>query len=689
MNIRDGLQFKNMVEENMKKHWIAVLILVLLGVLLGEEYLKDRVNVKFKVRPSERQITQIEKKFKLEKISEIKEIQVVSFRIKDKTPVSEMIRRLEAYPTVEYAEPEFIYRMDQKATVKKVSQEEQTTTEPVASQEPFYRITSVEYVPGEILVKYKEAEKAEAVTALAEKLGTQVVETIPRLNLQRCRIVTEMTMDSVLAAYRADPNVEYAEPNYILHALEIPNDPHFTKLWGLNNEGQTGGTFDADIDAPEAWDKQKGSQDVIVSIIDTGVDYTHPDLADNMWTNPGEIPNNGVDDDNNGFVDDYRGWDFANNDSDPKDDNRHGTHVAGTIGAVGNNARGVTGVCWTIRLMPLKFLDAGGSGSTSNAVKAIIYAVDNGAKILSNSWGGGGSSSALKDAIVYADNKGALFVAAAGNEGKDNDKQPNYPSNYDVENVIAVAATDHRDRLASFSNYGATTVDLAAPGVSIYSTTPGNNFEYLNGTSMATPHVSGAAALIWAHYLPTADKDLVKYRLFGAVDYVRDLQNKMLLDGRLNVNNALTDKPLVAVIEKPMDTDDETGPYIVRASAIDDGSISSVKLYYRVTNGSPSSDTLNMLLVNSYVYKTGIPGAAKESTIEYKIFARDNNGNVTETRFYSFSIGETGGGGCCGAFAVTVDDREPSRAVMSTFLLNFLLFLGPPIFFKWKLRRRQ
>jgi len=301
-----------------------------------------------------------------------------------------------------------------------------------------------------------------------------------------------------------NPNVEYAEPNYIVHTTLMPNDVNFSNLWGLNNVGQTGGTPDADIDAPEAWDLQTGSNNVVIAVIDTGVDYTHEDLSSNMWTNPNEIPNNGIDDDGNGFIDDVLGWNFANNTNDPFDDYGHGTHVAGTIGAVGNNNIGVAGVNWNVKIMPIKFLGSSGSGTTAGAISSVQYTTLMGANIMSNSWGGGGFSQALKDAISAANDKGILFVAAAGNDYSDNDVSPFYPASYDVPNVVAVAATDYNDLIAVFSNYGATSVHLGAPGVDIYSTVPKgtcilcdpSGYTYLSGTSMATPHVAGVVALI-------------------------------------------------------------------------------------------------------------------------------------------------------------------------------------------------
>lgn len=343
-----------------------------------------------------------------------------------------------------------------------------------------------------------------------------------------------------LKKLKADSRVETVELNRRVYLNKTPNDTSFFQLWGLQNTGQVGGLIDADIDAPEAWDIQTGSKSVIVAVIDTGVDYHHPDLAGNIWTNPGEVAGNGIDDDGNGYIDDIHGFDFVNYDGDPMDDHFHGTHVAGTIAASGNNNSGVVGVCWTATIMPVKFLDAGGGGWTSDAINAILYATQMGARILSNSWGGGGFSQALMDAIEVSNSANAVFVAAAGNSSSNNDFYPNYPSSYEVANVIAVAATDRFDNLASFSNYGSLSVDLAAPGVDVFSTAPGNSYLTLNGTSMATPHVSGAAALLLSEY-PGLSNIEIKTVLMNNVDLLPGGDGFVLSGGRLNIARAMVD----------------------------------------------------------------------------------------------------------------------------------------------------
>ena len=392
------------------------------------------------------------------------------------------------------------------------------------------------YMSNTILVQFKPDAVLSGNIDLHGAKITQSLELVD--GLYELQLSQGMSVEGALAVFQADTRVATAEANYRLMLERIPNDPQFSSMYGLNNTGQTGGTIDADIDAPEAWNINTGTGRTIVAVIDTGVDYNHQDLAANMWHNLGETPGDGIDNDGNGYVDDIYGYDFANNDADPMDDNGHGTHVSGTIGAVGNNGIGTTGVNWNTRIMALKFLDASGSGSTSSAISALNYAVRMGANISNNSWGGGGSSSLLSQAISNARNAGHIFVAAAGNSGLNNDATPNYPSNYDFDNVVAVAATDNKDVLASFSNYGATTVDIAAPGVGILSTLPGNTYGTLSGTSMATPHVSGALSLIWDQN-PTFTYQQVIAKLYSSVDKIAGLNGKVATGGRLNIGNAL------------------------------------------------------------------------------------------------------------------------------------------------------
>jgi hypothetical protein len=302
----------------------------------------------------------------------------------------------------------------------------------------------------------------------------------------------------------------------------------FPQLWGMTK-----------IEAPAAWDRYAGGS-VTVAVTDTGIDVNQRDLSSNLWVNSREIPANGIDDDGNGIVDDVNGANFSggNNSGNPADGHGHGTHVSGTIAASANNGYGVAGVNPQAKIMALKFLSDSGSGSTSDAIRAIDYARQMGAKVISASWGGGGYSTALKTAISDAGKAGILFVAAAGNSSSNNDVSPSYPASYDLDSIISVAASDSSDRIASFSSYGCTTVDLAAPGVGILSTLPGGNFASWNGTSMATPHVSGVASLIAARE-PSLGYKAIKARLLASADPVAAMSGTSVTGGRLNARKAL------------------------------------------------------------------------------------------------------------------------------------------------------
>jgi subtilisin family serine protease len=386
-------------------------------------------------------------------------------------------------------------------------------------------------------------------------------------------------LDTVTKAIKllSNEKVNYVEPDYIVFASLVPNDMRFPEMWGLDNNGQSSGLTDADIDAPEAWNRSTGSRSVLVGVIDSGIDYTHPDLQANMWTNPGEIAGNNIDDDGNGYVDDIRGWDFANEDNDPIDDNNHGTHCAGTIGAVGNNAVGVTGVCWQVSLVGLKFLSSSNRGATSDGIEATAYATRLGCTLTSNSWVGGGYSQGLYNAINAANIAGIPFIAAAGNTASDNDSLPNYPSNYDLPNVIAVASTTRSDLLSNFSCYGASSVDLAAPGSSILSSVPGAKYSLFNGTSMATPHVAGAMALLKSYKPSLQSADLIEL-IMNSVDPLTVLEGKMVSGGRLNVDRTLVNADSMTV---------STGSFI----AVGDvgGPFTPSKQIYTVKNRSASA----------------------------------------------------------------------------------------------------
>ncbi|HEY3182617.1 MAG TPA: S8 family serine peptidase [Gaiellaceae bacterium] len=377
-----------------------------------------------------------------------------------------------------------------------------------------------EAVPGELIVGFKAGASDKEQEKALQKAGVKVKKRWARI---KAELGGADDVRHALKVLADDPAVRYAQPNYRVHADALaPADPSWGQLWGLANTGQTvngsAGRAGADIDLLSAWDVSTGSPAVTVAVIDTGVDFSHPDLgAALQWTNPGELAGNAVDDDGNGYVDDVHGWDFVNHDADAQDDNQHGTHVTGTIAARAGNGVGVAGIAPGVKVMALKFLDASGSGSDADATSAILYAADEGAQIMSNSWGGADYDQALADAIAYADSKGALFVAAAGNDAADNDSSPHYPSSYGTPNVVSVAATDQNDDKAYFSNFGKQSVDLGAPGVNILSTVPGGGYEYFDGTSMATPHLSGAAALVKSAF-PDATAVGIKALLMGTAD---------------------------------------------------------------------------------------------------------------------------------------------------------------------------
>lgn len=389
--------------------------------------------------------------------------------------------------------------------------------------------------PDRILVKFKDKKEKKN---LEKKHGMKEHKHFKFIDTYVYK-VNSHNKGAILKSLEKRQDIKFAEPDFEMEVQVTPNDPYFSNLWGLYNtwSGDPGNT---DINAPAAWDTGTGSNSIVVAVIDTGVDYNHEDLAANMWQNPGEIPGDFIDNDGNGYTDDIYGIDAINNDTDPWDDHYHGTHCAGTIGAAGNNGIGVAGVCWNVKIMALKFLGSGGSGWTSDAVECVYYAIDNGAHIMSNSWGGGGYSQALADAITAAQNADILFIAAAGNDALDNDILTHYPSSYVNDNVISVASTDYQENLSSFSNYGVVSVDVAAPGSSVYSTMPGDSYAYLSGTSMATPHVAGLAALLKSRN-PALTWDQLKALILYTADPLASLDGKIATGARIDAYSAIMD----------------------------------------------------------------------------------------------------------------------------------------------------
>ena len=399
------------------------------------------------------------------------------------------------------------------------------------------------YKRDHLIVKLRGDARGVAAKALATGLGGKVARRFRSSGAVLVKLGKGADVDEVLAAVRKRPDVAWAERDHYLRiSRTVPNDPDFESCWGLDNQGQMLGTPDADIDAPEAWDIATGSSDVIVAVIDTGVDYTHNDLAANMWTNTAELNGKpGEDDDGNGYIDDVYGIAVVNGGAptgDPDDDHGHGTHVAGILGAVGNNGVGIAGVAWSVKVMALKFMDSSGMGLESDAATCIDYAVAHGAAILNNSYGGDTWSEALYQAIAAANDAGVLLVAASGNESMDLDVLPSYPAAYDLPNIISVASTGGSDNISYFSNYGATTVDVGAPGESIWSTWPGNQYQLLDGTSMACPFAAGVAALVKSH-VPGLTIAELRDRVVWTGDRLFDLQGTTVTGLRINAYNAL------------------------------------------------------------------------------------------------------------------------------------------------------
>lgn len=414
----------------------------------------------------------------------------------------------------------------------------------------------------EVLVRFKPGVSAERVEELTASLNDRVEDEIEAVEgLTAIDDLDDAEAERVAAEYAAMPEVEYAEPNYRIKLGPVgvsystghsgrfasplppgaPNDPLLAEQWGLLNTGQRNGRAEADISAFAAWDKTHGSRKVVVAVLDSGVDYTHPDLVGNMWHRPDDLEM--YFDPQTGILDDANGFSAIEGARDPMDENGHGTHCAGIIGAEGDNNLGITGVNWRVEIMPLKFMGRGGFGSTKDAIEAINYVIARkkdgvNVRVISASWGSTSRSKALEDVIRKANEADILFVAAAGNDGANADKRPHYPSGYQLPNMVAVAALDRRDELASFSNYGVKNVHVAAPGKEILSTWLGGQYEEHSGTSMATPFVAGVAGLILSNEPNLSVKEL-RERLFNTVDKLDTLKGKLSTGGRVNAARAV------------------------------------------------------------------------------------------------------------------------------------------------------
>ena len=402
----------------------------------------------------------------------------------------------------------------------------------------------------ELMVKFKPGISLDRIINIAADHHDRVEDSIEAVpGLEAIDDLDDANVQETVAEYRRLPEVEYAEAvtEISLDGAEsnlnpvLPADPQFSEQWALANNGQRGGKEGADISAMRAWSVTTGDDDVVIAVLDSGVDYNHPDLANNIWVRPASV--RPFTDGTAGTIQDLHGYNAVENNADPMDDNGHGTHCAGIIGAEGGNNIGIAGVNWTVRIMPLKFMNAGGFGTTKDAVEAINYVIDRrkagvNVKVISASWGSTMKSQALEDVIRKAYEAGILFVAAAGNATTNNDRTPHYPSSYDVPNVISVAALDRNDELASFSNYGVKSVAIAAPGVDILSTWLDGEYEEKSGTSMATPVVAGVAGLIAAKE-PKLSVEELRKRLVESVDKLETLKGRVASGGRINAAKAV------------------------------------------------------------------------------------------------------------------------------------------------------
>ena len=404
--------------------------------------------------------------------------------------------------------------------------------------------------PPEVIIKFREGISEDSIRTITTRLNDRIedeIESVP--GLAAIDDLDNEEAERIVAEYRGLPEVEYAEPNYEISLDHAgggfkhlhPNDPQFIQQWALANDGQDGGKEGADISAMRAWATTTGDDDIVVAVLDSGVDYTHSDLINNIWIRPVSIER--YEDRQIGSIEDLHGYNAIENSGDPMDENGHGTHCAGIIGAEGGNGIGISGVNWHVKIMPLKFMNKNGFGTTKDAIEAINYVINRkragvNVRVISASWGSTMRSRALEDVIKKAYEADILFVAASGNATADTDRNPHFPASYKLGNVISVAALNRNDELASFSNYGAKSVHIAAPGANILSTWLGDEYESRSGTSMATPVVSGVAALVLAKR-PRISVDDLRSLLLNSFDKVPSLNGKTSTGGRINAAKAV------------------------------------------------------------------------------------------------------------------------------------------------------
>ena len=537
-----------------------------------------------------------------------------------------------------------------------------------------------EVIPGEMIVKLNPGMENGLMGDFASEYGAKMVEKfdMPQSmfksfdgDLIRIKLPAGISYQEAVAAMKDDARVAYAEPNLVYTLEDVqqgqdqqgqqpPRDPSSPndldeKLWGLNNTGQTGGTAGAHVSAKDAWKIQTGNgsdNGPLIAVIDTGIDYNHPDLKANIWTNPGEIAGDGIDNDNNGVIDDVHGYNAFADNGDPMDGHSHGTHCSGTIAGVGNNGQGVTGVMQDANLMAVKIFSDSGRTSVDAIVRGIAYSAKMGADITSNSWGGGGRSEAIYDAFRTND---ALHVIAAGNSNYDNDKRDNFPSNYDLDNIVAVAATTHTDERASFSQWGAKNVDVAAPGKDIYSTVNGGGYASYSGTSMATPHVSGGAGLIMSEY-PEASNAEIKARLIHGSDRVASLNDISVSDGRVNFASSLENDSVAPGAPNDFKAGDlsSRGGTLSWTSVGDDKWANGAAQTVEILTSSEPINGENIANAQSVTFagaeevgdlvSVGFGGAPSEAptTVHFALRSIDNVGNTSELRTASATIPAAG-----------------------------------------------
>ena len=518
-------------------------------------------------------------------------------------------------------------------------------------------VGNVKWEPNEVLYKLKSTAGYEQTNMIGSELDADIDEDIAEIEfdtIRRLRSRSKST-EELIQRLMQNPHVLYAEPNYIITIDKMPNDPSYGSLWGLPK-----------ISAFLAWDVTTGTDDVVVGVVDSGVDYTHLDLATNIWSNPGVI---------NGCPQGTHGFNAITKTCDPMDDNDHGTHVSGTIGAVGNNGTGVAGVNWTTKIMGLKFMNSGGSGSYADAIAAIDWAVTAkqsgvNVRVLNNSWSGPSFSQALLDAINKAADWDILFVAAAGNDSSNNDVTPHYPASYATSNGISVAATTNTDDLASFSNYGATSVHLGAPGESILSTTPNNTYSSFSGTSMATPHVSGAAALILSACNQATVNELTSL-ILSSVDPLTSLSGNVITGGRLNVNKA------IQICSVP------PAPANLSATAVSSSQInlawtdqSTNETDFQIERKTGAGGTYAQIVTAAANATTfNDTGLAEGTTYFYRVRAVNSAGNsaysneASATTPISVTVG--GGGGDGGGCSISPEGKPKGESPLGTMLALF------------------